>query len=160
RNLICAFVTVRSASLDHNRKMEAYAMQVGTYLDDLYDESKPPSVLDAKIAEMLDYIYDTTMDGSLIKFYKIAIPEKFPRRFRYLEELMHAEDMKHCSKPTLLSRGIVRFGITEARGCTLVQEAIEKKLILPCEEDETLVSEIDFAEYLLENETKDKSSKS
>ncbi|MGY5865002.1 MAG: hypothetical protein RTV41_10385, partial [Candidatus Thorarchaeota archaeon] len=145
RNLICAFVTVRSASVGHNRKMESFAMQVGTYLDDLLEDLRPSAVLDDKIAQMLHYIFDTTMDGSLNNFYKIATSGKFPRKYRPLEILMLAEESKHCSKPILLSRGVASFGVTEARGCTLVLEAIEKELIAPCEEEETLVSEINFA---------------
>ncbi len=152
RNLICAFVTVRSASIDHNRKMEAYAMQVGTYLDDLFDGLRPSQVLDEKVTEMLDYIYETTMDGHLNSFYKIATSDKFPRRYRSLEELMIAEETKHCSKPILLARGVAKFGVSESRGCTLVLEAIQKQLIIQCEDEERLVSEINFAEYLLGQE--------
>ena len=152
RNLICAFITVRSASIDHNRKMEAYAMQVGTYLDDLFDGLRPAAVLDEKITQMLDYIFETTMDGSLNNFYKISTSKKFPRKYRPLEELMIAEETKHCSKPILLARGVAKFGVSEAHGCTLVLEAIEKQLIAQCEDEETLVSEINFAEYLMERE--------
>ena len=58
KNLICAFVTIRSASIEHNRKMEAYGEQVATYLDDFYTESRPSGALDSRIAEILDYVFD------------------------------------------------------------------------------------------------------
>jgi hypothetical protein len=146
RNLICAFVTVRSASMDHNRKMEAYAMQVGTYLDDLFEE-QPSSLIDSKITEMLDFIFDTTMDGNLIKYYKMSTSEPFPKRYRLLERLMKDIEMKHCSKPVYLAQGVATYGVTQARGCTLVLEAIDLGLISICEEHEVDHSGIDFKQF-------------
>jgi len=146
RNLICAFITVKSASIDHNRKMEAYARQVGTYLDDLVAEM-PSEVADSRIIDMLDYIFHTTMDGFLLKFYKVATSEKFPSRYQLLDEIVHDTEMRHCIKPVLLAKGLTSRGLTEAKGCTLVLEAIEKELIVVCEEHESEVPEIDFAEF-------------
>ncbi|MFX1481589.1 MAG: hypothetical protein ACFFCP_00220 [Promethearchaeota archaeon] len=146
RNLICAFITVRSASMDHNRKMEAYGMQVGTYLDDLYD-GKPSSQLDEKVAEMLDYIFETTMDGSLLRYYKIATSGKFPRNLSLVEKLLLSEETKHCSRPVQIAQGITRFGVTEARGCTLVLESIKEGLITQCEEHESAAAEFDFSKF-------------
>jgi hypothetical protein len=150
RNLICAFITVRSASIEHNRKMELYAMQVGTYLDDLYESLRPSSMLDEKVTEMLDYIYESTMDGLLVRFYKLATSEKFPRRYRHLESVLIDTDTKHCSKPILLSKSVSKFGDTEARGCTLVLEAIDKELIVLCEDHETVIPEFDFEDFFKE----------
>jgi len=146
RNLICAFITVKSASIEHNRKMEAYARQVGTYLDDLVSEM-PSEVADSRIIDMLDYIFHTTMDGFLLKFYKVATSEKFPSRYQLLDEIVHDTEMRHCIKPVLLAKGLTSRGLTEAKGCTLVLEAIEKELIVVCEEHESEVPEIDFAEF-------------
>jgi hypothetical protein len=146
RNLICAFVTVKSASIEQNRKMEAYAMQVGTYLDDII-EDQPSSIMDKRITEMLDYIFDTTMDGHLLEFYKLSTSEAFPKRYRLLEKLMTDIELKHCSKPVFLAQGVATYGVTQARGCTLVLEAIELDLIHPCEEHELDTTEIEFKEY-------------
>ncbi len=146
RNLICAFITVKSASIEHNRKMEAYAGQVGTYLDDLVAEM-PSEVADSRIIDMLDYIFQTTMDGFLLRFYKVATSEKFPSRYQLLDEIMHDTEMRHCIKPILLAKALTSNGLTEARGCTLVLEAIEKELIVVCEEHESEGPEIDFAEF-------------
>jgi len=146
RNLICAFITVKSASIEHNRKMETYGKQVGTYLDDLLDEMSS-GVADPKITDMLDYIFHTTMDGFLLKYYKVATSEKFPDRYRQLDEIMRDSEMRHCTKPVLLARSVMSLGVTEARGCTLVLEAIEKELLVLCEEHETEVPEVDFSDF-------------
>jgi hypothetical protein len=146
RNLICAFVTVKSASLEHNRNIEDYARQVSRFLDDLLD-GRPDGVIDQKIADMLDYIFNTTMDGFLLQYYKVATSEKFPKRYQLLDDVLHDTDTRHCTKPILLAKGIASYGVTEARGCTLVLEAIENELIVLCDEEETEAIEFKFADF-------------
>jgi hypothetical protein len=147
KNLICAFITLRSASISHNRKMESYGQQVATYLDDFYTEARPTSQLDSRIAEILDYIYDETMDGHLIKFYKATSDQQFPKRYRVLQQLLEDMETIHCSRPVHLAKGVSTFGVTEAHGCTLVSEAIEVGLIQQCEDHEQTIEDMDFAEF-------------
>jgi hypothetical protein len=128
--------------------MESYGMQVGTYLDDLFDDAQPSAILDEKVTGMLDYIYETTMDGFLLRFYKSSTPEKFPRRYRSLEQLLLDLETRHCSKPIYMAHGVATFGVSEARGCTLVLEAIEKQLLIQCEEHEPTVEDVDFTKFL------------
>jgi hypothetical protein len=146
KNLICAVITVRSASIEHNRKMEEFARQVATYLDDLVSE-RPNGIIDSKVVDMLEYIFNTTMDGFLLQYYKVATAEKFPKRYELLDETLHDTDTRHCTKPVLLAKSLTVYGISEARGCALVLEAIEKELIVRCEGDETETPEIDFADF-------------
>jgi hypothetical protein len=154
QNLICAFITVRSASIEHNRKMEAFGMQVGTYLDDFFAESTPMSAQDSRIDEILTYIYDETMDGNLLKFHKISAPEKLPKKYQSIERVMLDADTSHCSRPIYLAKAVSKYGVSEARGCTLVSEVLEKRLIIPCDEHEIPEIEIDLVSYL-EKETSD-----
>ena len=147
RNLICAFITLRSASIEHNRKMESFGQQVATYLDDFYTESKPTSSLDSRITEIIDYVFDETMDGDLIKFYKAASDKQFPRRLRFMEQLLEELDSRHCSRPVYLARGVATYGVSEARGCTLVLEAMEKGIITQCDEHEPSIEDMEFREF-------------
>ncbi|MFW9964160.1 MAG: hypothetical protein ACFFCX_11385 [Candidatus Sifarchaeia archaeon] len=153
RNLICAFVTVRSASIDQNRKMESYGMQVGTYLDDLFEE-QPRSLVDEKIVQMLDYIFDSTMDGHLLRFYKKSSTDAFPKRYHLLDKIMTDLETRHCSKPVYLAQGIATYGVSQSRGCTLVLEAIDKKLIQVCDKHEIPTSEMEFKEYFRGSEAR------
>ncbi len=146
RNLICAIITVKSASIEHNRKMEEFARQVATYLDDLVSD-RPNGFIDAKVLDMLEYIFNNTMDGFLLQYYKVATAEKFPKRYELLDETLHDTDTRHCTKPVLLAKSLTSYGVTEARGCTLVLEAIEKELIVLCTDEETETPEIDFADF-------------
>jgi hypothetical protein len=154
-NLICAFITIKSASIGHNRKMESFAQQVATYLDDFYTESRPSGALDSRIAEILDYIYDETMDGKLIKFYKAVEDKDFPRRYRYLEQLLEEIETRHCARPVHMAQGVATFGISEAHGCTLVLEAIDKGLIEQCETHEPTVEDLEFADFFKGNNNTD-----
>ncbi|MHA2159845.1 MAG: hypothetical protein ACXABN_01125 [Candidatus Thorarchaeota archaeon] len=147
RNLICAFITLRSASVEHNRKMESFGQQVATYLDDFYTESRPTSTLDQRITEIIDYVYDETMDGDLIKFYKAASDKQFPRRLKFVEQLLEEIDSRHCSRPIYLARGVATYGVSEARGCTLVLEAMEKGIITQCEEHEPSIEDMEFKDF-------------
>ncbi|MFW9964161.1 MAG: hypothetical protein ACFFCX_11390 [Candidatus Sifarchaeia archaeon] len=147
-NLICAFVTVRSASIEHNRKMEMYGMQVGTYLDDFYTESTPMSSTDDRIDEILDYVFDEIMDGYLLKFHKLATSTKIPKRYESIEKVMLDLESAHCSKPIYLAKAVTKYGVTEARGCTLISEAIQKGFLTPCEKHEIPEIEIDLAAFL------------
>lgn len=147
RNLICAFITLQSASIEHNRKMESFGQQVSTYLDDFYTEARPHSMVDPRIGEVLDYVFDETMDGKLIKFYKAADDASFPRRLRLLEQLLVDIDTRHCARPVRLAKGVATYGVPESHGCTLVLDAIEKRLIEPCADDDPTVEDIDFKDF-------------
>lgn len=132
-------------------------MQVSTYLDDFYTENRPTGALDSRIAEILDYVFDETMDGNLIKFYKVASEQQFPRRYRFLEQLLEDIESRHCARPVHLAQGVATFGVSEARGCTLVLEAIDKGLIMQCEEHEPTVEDMEFVEFFTKKNNNDES---
>ncbi|MFW9807145.1 MAG: hypothetical protein ACFFFK_10495, partial [Candidatus Thorarchaeota archaeon] len=148
RNLICAFITVRSASIEHNRKMEAFGMQIATYLDDFYNASTPQSAQDMRISEIVDYVYDETMDGNLLKFYKISESMKFSKRYTSIKQVFQDMESAHCSRPIYLAKAVSRYGVSEEHGCTLVSEVIEKRLLTPCEQHEIPTFDVDLASFL------------
>jgi hypothetical protein len=154
RNLICAVITVKSASVEHNRNMEEYARQIAKFLDDLLD-GKPDGIIDKKIADMLDYIFNTTMDGFLLQYYKVATSERFPKRYQLLDEILQDTETRHCTKPVLLAKSLTSFGLTEARACTAVLEAIEKELIVLCNEEETEALEFKFSDFFAQPDRPD-----
>jgi hypothetical protein len=149
-NLICAFITVRSASIEHNRKIEEFSRETSRYLDDFYVESKPPSTMDPRIAEIINYVFDETMDGVLLKYHKLS-SKKIPKRYESIENVLLETESKYCSKPVNLARALSKYGVPEARGCTLVSEAIEKELIVLCEEEEYPESDFDLQSFLDSN---------
>ena len=155
QNLICAFITVKSASIEHNRRMEAFGMQVATYLDDFYTEKTPQSAQDLRIAEIIDYVYYETMDGNLLKFHKFAESASFPKRYRPIEQGFQDRESAHCTRPIYLAKALSKYGVSEARGCTLVSEVLEKRLLVPCEEHEIPSLDVDLTPFLEKDSTED-----
>lgn len=155
KNLICAFITVKSASIEHNRRMEAFGMQIGTYLDDFYTEKTPHSAQDLRIAEIVDYVYYETMDGNLLKFHKVAESASFPKRYRSIEQVFQDRESAHCTRPIYLAKALSKYGVSEARGCTLVSEVLEKRLLVPCEEHEIPPMDVDLTPFLEKDDTED-----
>jgi hypothetical protein len=128
--------------------MEAFGSMVAEFLDDFYTESRPMSNQDVRIAEILDFIFDKTMDGELLKFHKLATSDSLPKRYHPIEQVFNDMDSAHCSKPVYLAKSMTRFGVTESHGSTLVVEALEKQYITLCEPSEIEKSQIDIATYL------------
>jgi hypothetical protein len=95
----------------------------------------------------MNYIFDEAMDGHLVKFYRAADDASFPRRLRLLEQLLEDIDSRHCARPVRLAQGVATYGISEAHGCTLVLDAIEKRLIEPCADDDPTIEDIDFKDF-------------
>ncbi len=149
-NLICAFITVRSASMEHNRKIEVFSRETSRYLDDFYMDSKPPSTMDPRIAEIINFIFDETMDGVLLKYHKIG-SKRIPKRYKPVEQVLTDEESHYCARPVNLARALSKYGVPEARGCTLVSEAIEKEYIVLCEEEEFPESDFDLHTFLNNN---------
>jgi hypothetical protein len=152
-NLICAFITVRSASIEHNRRMEDFGSMVAEFLDDFYTESRPASNQDMRISEILDFIFDKTMDGTLLKFHKLTSDDGVPKRYQPIKEVFQDPDSAQCTKPVYLARSLSRFGLTESRGCTLVTEAIENGIITQCDPSEIEKADIDIAKYLKDSDS-------
>ncbi|MFX1481588.1 MAG: hypothetical protein ACFFCP_00215 [Promethearchaeota archaeon] len=153
RNLICAFVTVQSASIEHNRKIGAFAKEVSRYLDDFYMDSKPPSTMDTRIAEIVNYVFDETMDGKLLKYHKLA-SAKIPKRYEAIEQVLINAETNYCSKPVYLAKALSKYGISETHGCTLVSEAIEKEYLVLCDQEEVPETDIDLHTFLGRKESK------
>ncbi|MFW9832781.1 MAG: hypothetical protein ACFFEK_02205 [Candidatus Thorarchaeota archaeon] len=157
KNLICAFITVKSASIEHNRRMEEFGRQTADFLDSFYTEKTPMSAQDLRISEILDFVFDKTLDGPLLKFHKINKSAKIPKRYRVIKQVLTDMESAHCSKPIYLAKAVSRYGVSESRGCTLVSEAIDKMLIIPCEDHEIKEPDIDLASYLKDFDRTDSS---
>ncbi|MFW9770240.1 MAG: hypothetical protein ACFFEM_15595, partial [Candidatus Thorarchaeota archaeon] len=78
---------------------------------------------------------------------KAADDASFPRRLRLLEQLLVDIDTRHCARPVRLAKGVATYGVPESHGCTLVLDAIEKRLIEPCADDDPTVEDIDFKDF-------------
>jgi len=126
-------------------------MQAGMYLDDIYSEMTPSVVLDPKVSEMLDFMFDTTMDGQLVKFHKIDESAKVSKRYRIIDLTLSNLESAHCARPIYLVKAMTKFGLSEERGCSLVYDAIQNGLLIQCDEHEKPTKDIDLSLFFKKN---------
>ncbi|MFW9913501.1 MAG: hypothetical protein ACFFEU_13570 [Candidatus Thorarchaeota archaeon] len=132
RNLVCAFITVSSASMQQEAKMVEFARGVSRLMDDDSAE-RPTEVNSTGIMEILERFFDEVMDGFLLRYYKRGKAGAFPKRYRCLDEALNFTEEADCSRPTYVALVMTeRCKITEAEASLLVLESIELKLIVPC----------------------------
>ncbi|MBD3158228.1 MAG: hypothetical protein GF309_05505 [Candidatus Lokiarchaeota archaeon] len=133
-NLICAFITVSKPSEIQEDRMKQFAIAVGDAIDDLY-EDRPTKAEDESVTNLIDTLFDSTLDGHLLKYYKRGTSEEFPGRYKCLEEVLEGTE-SHCAKPSYLTRSMSKCGVNEPKASKLVMEAIDKDLLISCQPDE------------------------
>lgn len=133
-NLICAFITVSKPSEIQEDRMKQFAIAVGDAIDDLY-EDRPTKAEDQGVTNLIDALFDGTLDGHLLKYYKRGTSEEFPGRYKCLEEVLEATE-SHCAKPSYLARSMSKCGVNEPKASKLVIEAIDRDLLVSCQPDE------------------------
>ncbi|MHA2143240.1 MAG: hypothetical protein ACXADD_17310 [Candidatus Thorarchaeota archaeon] len=138
RNLVCAFITVSSASMQQEARMIEFAKGVSKLMDDDSAE-RPTEVNNTVIMELLEKFFDEVMDGFLLRYYKRGKTGAFPKRYRCLEDALNFTEAADCSRPAYLAIVMSeRCKITEAEASLLVLEAIETDLIVPCSKHEVI----------------------
>ncbi|MFW9913122.1 MAG: hypothetical protein ACFFEU_11655 [Candidatus Thorarchaeota archaeon] len=138
RNLVCAFITVSSASMQQEAKMVEFARGVSRLMDDDSAE-RPTEVNSTGITDILERFFDEVMDGFLLRYYKRGKVGRFPKRYRCLDEALNFTEEADCSRPTYMALVMTeRCKITEAEASLLVLESIESKLIVPCSKHEMI----------------------
>jgi hypothetical protein len=138
RNLVCAFITVSSASMQQEARMIEFAKGVSRLMDD--DSAvRPTEVNNIVIADVLEKFFDEVMEGFLLRYYKRGRAGSFPKRYRCLEEALNFTEAADCSRPTYLATVMTdHCKITEAEASLLVLESIEAELIVPCSKHEVI----------------------
>ena len=103
----------------------------------------PPEVWE----KFANYVFDETMDGVLLKYHKIGT-SKIPKRYEAIAQVLLDTESHSCSIPVNLAKALSKYGVSESRGTTLVSEAIEKEILVLCEEDEFPDSDFDLHSFL------------
>ena len=128
-NLICAFITLSSASTEQEAKMVGFARAVGMILDETLGE-RPTRVINAKTAKTFEWFFDDFVDGGLLREYQIG-EKDLSGRFKRLEKSL--PEVKTDDKFSLdkMIQALESSGLSEDDAYLLTMEAIEKEIILP-----------------------------
>jgi len=128
-NLICAFITVTSPSVEQESKMKNYARAIGMMLDDTLAEHSA-KVIDSKLAKTFEWLFDDLMEGSLIRRYKVG-EKKFPKSLRFIEKAIPIEEKDGSFNLARLVRLLTSSELSEDEVYIRVFKAIEGEYILP-----------------------------
>ncbi len=128
-NLICAFITVSSASPEQEEKMIDYARAIGMMMDETLSDA-PTKVIDAKTAKTLEWFFDDFVDGGLLRKYQIG-EKDLPRRFKLFEKAIPLASTDDTFKLNIIIRGLENCGLSEDDAYLLTMDAIDNEFIVP-----------------------------
>ncbi len=128
-NLLCAFITVSSASPEQEEKMIGYARAIGMMMDETLAEA-PTKVIDAKTAKTLEWLFDDFVDGGLLRKYQIG-EKDLPRSFKVLRKVLPQVSTNDTFKLKKMIRGLENCGLSEDEAYLLILDAIDNEHIVP-----------------------------
>ncbi|MGY5859123.1 MAG: hypothetical protein RTU63_07125 [Candidatus Thorarchaeota archaeon] len=128
-NLVCAFITISSASSEQEAKMVGYARAIGMMLDETLAE-RPTQVADAKTVKTFEWFFDDFVDGGLLRRYQIGI-KSLPRRFKRLDDILLGITRNGTFSLKNMVKALEESGESEDDAYLLTMKAVEKELILP-----------------------------
>ncbi|MFX1604184.1 MAG: hypothetical protein ACFFCK_11940, partial [Promethearchaeota archaeon] len=138
KNLVCAFITVGSASPQQEERMVDFSRGVGSMLD-FEMTQKPTQSSDTILAQVLEALFDERLDGFLLQYYKRGTAGSFPRKYRPVEDALLTTEAADCARPMHMAKNIAHAqGVSEAEASLMVLEAIENELLVACDQREIL----------------------
>ncbi len=129
QNLICAFITLTSASRQQEERMINYARAIGM----MFDESlaQPPAeVADVKVIKTFEWLFDDLVDGALLQTYQIG-EKRLPKKIRHIEDIVNKTDGVETFKLANIVQLLETYGVDEDDAYLIVMDAIEQELVLP-----------------------------
>ncbi|MHA1577084.1 MAG: hypothetical protein ACTSU3_06960, partial [Candidatus Thorarchaeota archaeon] len=128
-NLICAFITLSSASSEQEIKMIGFARAIGMMMDETLSDA-PTKVIDTKTAKTLEWFFDDFVDGGLLRKYQIGEKE-LPRRFKSFEKALPQVSTNDTFNLNKMIRGLENCGLSEDDAYILTMNAIDDEYIVP-----------------------------
>ena len=129
QNLICAFITITSASKAQEEKMINYARAIGMMFDESLAE-RPTQVVDAKMIKTFEWMFDDFVDGVLVRLHRIG-EKRLPKKLRCVEDVVNTEDGIDSFMLVNLMQLLESCGIDEDDAYLLVMDAIEQEYFVP-----------------------------
>ncbi len=129
QNLICAFITITSASRNQEERMINYARAIGMMFDEVLSE-RPTQVIDVKMIKTFEWLFDDFVDGALVRLHRIG-EKRLPKKLRCVEDIVNTEDGVESFMLVNLIQLLESCGIDEDDAYLLVMDAIEQEYIVP-----------------------------
>lgn len=120
--LVCAFITTGNPSPEQRERMIQFAKKVGFIFDDSYSEV-PIVVLDQHTKMQFDALFEDSLDGALLRTYKLDDAKKLPTNTCALERIARKRGVQF--KLEELASEIATCGLEEGRVYKAIMAALE-----------------------------------
>lgn len=128
-NLICAFITMTTPSVEQEMKMVGFARAIGMMFDDVLAAASA-QVVDEETRRTFEVLFDNLMDGHLIRRYRLADRE-LPKSLKLIERALQLEEGEETFILSALVSLMLSIDISVDDVYVDVLGAIEKEYILP-----------------------------
>lgn len=127
KNLITAFITVDSPSVQQRERMLSIAAKIGGLFDDAYSDT-PLEVIDAETRETFDAIFDEEMDIKLLRRFRFEDDADLPDDTQCVEEGA-AKFKEQEFLLEQLAEAITECGFDENRAYLAIMNALDEKAL-------------------------------
>ncbi|MBN2230509.1 MAG: hypothetical protein JW779_13055 [Candidatus Thorarchaeota archaeon] len=128
-HLICAFMTITSASKEQEARMMSYTRAIGMTLDDSLAE-RPTKVVNIQTTKTLEWMFDDFVDGNLLRDFQLG-EKKLPRQFKKVRDVIEVIGTDGSFKLIYVIRSIIEEGVSEDDIYLMIMELIDQEYILP-----------------------------
>jgi hypothetical protein len=126
--LICAMITVDSASERQKKQLEMFGQDIGRLYDLSNDEMKK-IVNNRELDESIEPIFNNRFDGALLIRY-IGVRDSIPKHLYSIEEAMKSIDLTGGATPEVIIKAMILLGYSDRKAHNLVLEAIDEGYLI------------------------------
>jgi len=140
--LICAMITVESASIRQRNQLEVFGKDIGN-LYDLDNGEMKKIVNNRDLDESIEPIFNRHFDGALLNRYT-GVTETLPEHLEPVKTAMMGMDLENGVPPEALIKAMILLGYSDRKSHNLVLEAIDDNYLIAAER--TIPSRVDSEE--------------
>ena len=129
--LICAIITVESASSRQKTQIEAFGREVGG-LYDHEDDTIRTMVRTPTLNGTFDSIFESYFDGQLMKRY-VGVKKSLPKHLNAVSAALDTMDIAHGVTVEAIIKSVSILGYSERRAYNMVFEAVDDGYLIAAE---------------------------
>ncbi len=131
--LICAIITVESASTRQKNQLETFSREIGGLFD--HDDKLFTTIHRAyteEVVETFDKVFDSYFDGALFDRY-VGVKKDLPNRLSPITSVFKTMSIDRGVSPEAMIKSVILLGFTERTAINMVLEAIDNGYLIAAE---------------------------
>jgi hypothetical protein len=129
--LICAIITVESASKRQKTQIETFGREVGG-LYDHEDDTIRTMVRSPTLTDTFDAIFESYFDGHLMKRY-VGVKKSLPKHLHAVSTALDKMEIDHGVSVDAIIKSTSILGYSERRAHSMVLEAVDDGYLIAAE---------------------------